>query len=118
MQGFFGAEERVFGSKTLEELTAAIGGFLTLIHEQSNRRTIFATMGVDREELVEVVKSNLQLMYGWCERSDDCLDNIRSLVGQQMVIYEGVLIGLGVGELLEEQHKVGMSKEEILQDWW
>lgn len=118
MQGFFGAEERAFGSKTLDELTAAIEGLLTLIEEQGNRRTIFATTGVDREEMVEAVKGNLELMHGWCKRSDDGLDNIRSMVGQQMIAYEGVLVGLGVGELLEEQHKVGMSKAELLQDWW
>ncbi|KAI4219028.1 MAG: hypothetical protein L6R36_008609 [Xanthoria steineri] len=116
--GFFGAEERAFGSKTLDELTAAIEGLLTLIEEQSNRRTIFATTGVDREEMVEAVNGNLELMHGWCKRSDDGLDNIRSMVGQQMIAYEGVLVGLGVGELLEEQHKVGMSKAELLQDWW
>ena len=118
MQGFLGAEERVFGSKTLDELTAAIEGFLTLIEEQSNRRRVFATTGVDREQLVETVRGDLQWIQGCCKRSEDGLEIIRSMVGQQMIVYEGVLIGLGVGELLEEQRKVGMSKAELVQDWW
>ncbi len=117
MHELLGAEERVFASETWKQLTTAITGVFALIQQQTGGRSAFSETAADRE-LVEAVKGNLRVMSRCCKRGDSGLDNIRSMVDRQVVIYEGVLIRLGVGELLREPTQTGMSKEELLQDWW
>lgn len=117
MQEFSGAEKRVSDCKTFKQLTVAITGIFGLIQRQAGGRTAFSETAADRE-LVELVKGNLRFMSRCCKRSKNALEDIRSMVVRQMAIYEGVLVRLGVGDLLRGPVQTGMSKKELLQDWW
>ena len=117
MQEFSGAQERVFDCKTWKQLNAAISAAFVLIQQQAGPRSAFHETGADRE-LVELVKGNLRFSSRCCKRRNSVFEYIRSMVGRQMATYEAVLVRLGVGDLLPEPIQTGMSKKELLQDWW